>query len=93
MIVQTLDRPTTREVDSFARVRLPPAAEWPELDLSHPAYRYPARLNCVTEFLDRWVAEGAGERLAFVTPAERWSYRRLFETVNASPACWSRTSA
>jgi len=69
-------------VDSFARDRLPPRPEWPELDLSHPAYRYPARLNCVGEFLDRWVEAGAGERFAFVTPTERWSYRRLFETVN-----------
>jgi hypothetical protein len=68
--------------DTFARDRLPPKVEWPELDLSHPAYRYPARLNCVGAFLDRWLEAGAGERLAFVTPAERWSYRRLFETVN-----------
>ena len=68
--------------DSFAKDRLPPADQWPEIDLSHPAYRYPDRLNCVTEFLDKWVASGRGERTAFVTPAGAWSYRRLFETVN-----------
>lgn len=71
-----------RGFDSFARDRLPPREQWPELDLSHPAYRYPTRLNCVSEFLDRRVEAGAGERLAFLTPTERWSYRRLFETVN-----------
>ncbi len=68
--------------DSFARDRLPPADQWPELDLGHPAYRYPARLNCVTEFLDRWIAAGLGERTALVTPEGAWTYRRLFETTN-----------
>jgi 2-aminobenzoate-CoA ligase len=90
MILQTAARPATRArgtarrqaADSFARDRLPPEAEWPELDLSHRVYRYPARLNCVAELLDRWVEAGAGERPALVTPTERWSYRRLFETVN-----------
>ncbi len=71
-----------RLVDSFAKDRLPPADQWPELDLSHPAYRYPARLNCVAEFLDRWIEIGRGERTAFVTPEGSWTYRRLFETVN-----------
>jgi 2-aminobenzoate-CoA ligase len=71
-----------RARDSFAKDRLPPLGQWPEIDLSHPAYRYPDRLNCVTEFLDRWVASGRGERTAFVTPAGVWSYGRLFETVN-----------
>jgi 2-aminobenzoate-CoA ligase len=73
---------TRRGADSFARDRLPPKEQWPELDLSDPAYRYPARLNCVSELLDRWVEAGAGERLALVTPTERWSYRRLLGTVN-----------
>jgi 2-aminobenzoate-CoA ligase len=68
--------------DSFAKDRLPPADQWPDLDLSHPAYRYPARLNCVGEFLDQWIEAGRGERTAFVTPAGSWTYRRLFETVN-----------
>jgi 2-aminobenzoate-CoA ligase len=69
-------------VDTFAKDRLPPPDEWPEIDLSHPAYRYPARINCVAEFLDNWIEAGCGERTAFVTPAGSWSYRRLFETVN-----------
>jgi hypothetical protein len=71
----TLDRPAARAAyDGFARAGLPPREAWPELDLSHPAYRYPARLNCVTEFLDRWIEAGAGERLAFLTPSERWKW-------------------
>jgi 2-aminobenzoate-CoA ligase len=69
-------------LDRFAKDRLPPADQWPDLDLSHPAYRYPDRLNCVGEFLDRWIEAGRGERAAFVTPAGSWGYRRLFETVN-----------
>jgi 2-aminobenzoate-CoA ligase len=69
-------------VDSFAKDHLPPADQWPEIDLSHPAYRYPDRLNCVFEFLDKWVLNSRGERTALVTPAGSWTYRRLFETVN-----------
>ncbi len=69
-------------VDSFARDRLPPADQWPELDLSHPAYRYPKHLNCVAALLDTWVETGKGERVAFVTPQGSWTYLQLFETVN-----------
>ena len=49
-------------IDSFARDNLPPRDQWPEIDLSHPAYHYPERLNCVTRFIDRWIEEGKGER-------------------------------
>ena len=80
--IRTATRARTGLVDTFARDSLPPADQWPELDLTHPAYRYPARLNCVAEFLDRWIEGGRGERPAFVTPDGSWSYLRLFETVN-----------
>ena len=80
--IPTATRARSGLADTFARDRLPPADQWPELDLSHPAYRYPARLNCVAEFLDRWIETGRGERTAFVTPEGSWSYLRLFETVN-----------
>ena len=55
-------------IDSFARDNLPPKGQWPEIDLSHPAYHYPKRLNCVTRFLDRWIEQGKGDRTAFLTP-------------------------
>ena len=55
-------------VDSFARDNLPPCEQWPEIDLSHPAYHYPDRLNCVTRFVDYWVEAGKGDRTALMTP-------------------------
>lgn len=36
-----------RPADTFAQDNLPPEELWPEFDFSHPAYRYPDRLNCV----------------------------------------------
>ncbi len=80
--IRTNSRSQGGGVDGFARDHLPPAAQWPDLDLSHPAYAYPARLNCVAEFLDRWALGDRGERTVFVTPVGSWSYLRLFETVN-----------
>lgn len=69
-------------VDTFARDNLPPVALWPEIDLSHPAYRYPERINCVTRYIDRWVEAGNGDRTAIVTPTDRWTYRDLYRHVN-----------
>ena len=69
-------------IDTFARDNLPPPELWPELDLSHPAYQYPERLNCVTRFLDRWIEQGVGQRTAITTSTESWTYQQLYERVN-----------
>ncbi|WP_435101993.1 AMP-binding protein [Arhodomonas sp. AD133] len=68
--------------DTFADDHLPPREQWPELDLSHPAYHFPERLNCVVELLDRWIERGHGDHRCLVTPEATWSYRDLYETVN-----------
>ena len=47
-------------VDSFARDNLPPRELWPEFKFDLPELQYPERLNCVTEWVDRWVAAGDG---------------------------------
>lgn len=69
-------------IDSFARDNLPPRDQWPEIDLSHPAYHYPDRLNCVTRFVDRWVEEGKGDRTALMTPDSTLTYAQVAEQVN-----------
>ena len=70
-------------VDQFVRQRLPPAELWPRMDWSGvPELSYPARLNCVSELLDRWIASGHGDRTVFHHAAGTWSYRRLFEAAN-----------
>ena len=68
--------------DTFGRDNLPPEDLWPVFDFSHPAYRYPKRVNCVTRFLDRWIEKGRGERVAIVTPDCSWSYQDLYQRVN-----------
>ncbi|HEX2454576.1 MAG TPA: AMP-binding protein [Vicinamibacterales bacterium] len=70
-------------VDQFVRERLPPPDLWPRMDWSGvPELAYPDHLNCTSELLDRWIATGEGERVAFRHAAGAWSYRRLFETAN-----------
>src|SRR5262245_20879581 len=67
--------------DTFARDHLPPVAEWPDLIFELPDYRYPDRLNCVTELLDRWLAEGR-DRPCLITKTETLTYGALAERVN-----------
>jgi len=80
--VKTRARPYTAHVDSFARDNLPPRGQWPELVFDTPEVRYPARLNCVVELLDRMVAAGHGERAAIRSPAGALTYRALLTLVN-----------
>jgi 2-aminobenzoate-CoA ligase len=54
----------TAHVDTFARDRLPPRAQWPRLLLDRPEYRYPARLNATAALLDDALARGWGARVA-----------------------------
>ncbi len=75
--------PHTAHVDTFAADRLPPRAQWPHLLFERPELRYPERLNCVSEFVDRHVAEGRGDRLAILSPdGTRWTYGDLQAQVN-----------
>ena len=70
-------------LDSFARDRLPPRSQWPELIFTLDELAYPDRLNCAAALLDRHVAEGRGERIAIVDPGgPRWSYAELAGQVN-----------
>jgi 2-aminobenzoate-CoA ligase len=69
-------RPPTASahVDTFARDRLPPPDQWPELRFDLPELRYPDRLNCAVELLDH----AGPDRPVFRTPAgETWSYGEL----------------
>ena len=72
----------TAHVDTFARDNLPPPHLWPELIFDIPEVRYPARLNCVVELLDRMVDAGHGERPMIRSPAGVLTYRQLTELVN-----------
>jgi len=69
-------------VDSFARDHLPPPDQMPDFIFSRPELQYPPRLNCVSSFLDRWVAEGRGDAPCILSPEASYSYRELQQLVN-----------
>ncbi len=70
------------QTDTFARDNLPPQEQWPEFLFTLPELQYPDRLNCVTEFVDRWVTSGQGDRIAIVAPNETLTYAQLAERIN-----------
>ncbi|WP_275589852.1 AMP-binding protein [Streptomyces sp. G44] len=64
--------------DTFARDHLPPPDQWPMLVHDRPELRYPARLNCGTELLDRTADRLGAERPAFhAASGETWTYGLL----------------
>src|SRR6476646_9959646 len=72
----------TGHVDTFARDNLPPRAQWPEFKFDLPELQYPERLNCVTQWIDRWVEAGQGDRPCLFSPTETLTYAQLHERVN-----------
>src|SRR6476619_903068 len=72
----------TAHLDTFARDNLPPRGQWPDFLLDLPELKYPDRMNCVVELLDRWVAAGHGDRPCLISPAETLSYAQLSERVH-----------
>src|SRR5512132_2131213 len=73
---------TTAHIDTFARDNLPPRELWPELIFELPELRYPERMNCAVELLDRAIEKGRGERTAIVAPGLRWTYADLAAQAN-----------
>src|SRR3954447_8271874 len=69
-------------VDTFARDNLPPSDQWPEFRFTLPELQYPDRLNCVTEFVDKWLASDEGARTAIISPTETLTYAQLAERIN-----------
>jgi 2-aminobenzoate-CoA ligase len=69
-------------VDGFARDNLPPRAQWPDFLFLLPELKYPDRMNCVSELLDRWVEAGQGERPCLIAPTQSLTYAQLAEQVN-----------
>ncbi len=71
----------TAHTDTFVRDHLPPVAQWPEFLFELPELRYPPRLNCGAELLDRNVAAHP-EAMAIRTAEGDWNYGRLGELVD-----------
>ena len=73
--------------DTFARDNLPPLDQWPELVFDLPALRFPERMNCAHELLDRWVEQGQGDRACVIGGDGRggelrWTYAELQAQAN-----------
>jgi 2-aminobenzoate-CoA ligase len=72
----------TAHTDTFARDNLPPEDEWPEFLFELPELKYPGRMNCATELLDKPVTRGYGHRIALRTPDGECTYTQLFTQAN-----------
>jgi 2-aminobenzoate-CoA ligase len=75
-----MSKSKTSHIDTFCAEALPPRDLWPEIDLG--TLQYPERLNCVSELLDKHIAEGNGDRVVFRHPAGNWSYAELQQAAN-----------
>jgi 2-aminobenzoate-CoA ligase len=77
---------TSAHVDGFARQHLPPPACMPDLIFELPELQFPARLNCASVLLDRWVQSGLGARLCIqgqvLGQPVRWTYADLQAQAN-----------
>ncbi|NCT85472.1 MAG: AMP-binding protein [Comamonadaceae bacterium] len=69
-------------LDTFARDHLPPPEQWPELVFDLPELQFGPRLNAATELLDRWVAQGQGDRPCVQGGGVAWSYAQLQAEAN-----------
>ncbi len=73
---------TSAHVDTFCRDNLPPADQWPDLVFEIADVRYPERLNCSAELLDRVIEERGADRPCLLSPAgERWTYGEVRDEV------------
>ncbi|MEW6759704.1 MAG: AMP-binding protein [Pseudomonadota bacterium] len=68
--------------DGFARAKLPPFEEWPELRFDLPELQYPARLNAVAELFQVASVRGWNGRTALIGARERLSYAELSARVD-----------
>lgn len=66
--------------DSFARDRLPPANQWP--DLPRAGFSYPDWLNAGVELTDAMVAKGFGDHTALIGNGRLRTYKELADWTN-----------
>ncbi len=66
--------------DTFTRDRLPPVADWPEIDLA--GHEYPDRMNAAVELTDRMVERGFGDNTALIGNGRLRTYKELADWSN-----------
>jgi 2-aminobenzoate-CoA ligase len=66
---------TSAHVDTFCRDHLPPMDSWPTFLFDLPDVRYPERLNCAVELIDKTCAAvGADRPCLIATSGQHWTY-------------------
>jgi 2-aminobenzoate-CoA ligase len=77
-----MDLSPSAHVDTFTRDHLPPPDRWPTLTRTLPELRYPRRLNCAEELLDRTVERLGPDRPCLIGQDESWTYGDLLTRAN-----------
>jgi 2-aminobenzoate-CoA ligase len=72
-------RSVSGHVDTFARDKLPPVEEWPELRFMLPELQYAPRINVARVLVDDAIAEGHGAKPALYHGTTVWTYDELLE--------------
>ena len=70
----------TAHTDTFTRDNLPPADQWPVLDLT--GFDYPEHLNAAVELTDRLVEQGFGDNVALIGNGRQRTYKELADWTN-----------
>ena len=70
----------TGHLDTFARDNLPPAGQWPEINLE--GFDYPEWMNAAVELTDRMVERGFGDHTALIGNGRRRTYKELADWTN-----------
>jgi 2-aminobenzoate-CoA ligase len=73
---------STAHIDTFVRDHLPPPEQWPQLLFELPQLRYPPRLNCAAELLDRRAAANPANVAVRTVDDGDWTYGRLADLVD-----------
>ena len=79
---QTITLGPSAHADTFARDKLPPFEQWPDLLLDRPEFQYPDRLNAAVEMTDRMVEKGFGDHTALIGNGRRRTYKELTDWSN-----------
>jgi len=69
-------------IDRFTRLNLPSSDLWPDFRFDLPELKYPDRLNCGAELLDRNVANGLGDKVAIYSKPRTLTYSELLAEAN-----------
>ena len=72
----------TSHKDTFVKDCLPDSHQLPEFQFEFEAIRFPKRLNCAAELLDKKITSGFADKPLYYTDQRIWTYREILETTN-----------